>query len=57
MPSYVPEHDIRLFIHPETMRKAAELARKRSQVVGEYLAELIRAAIRADYHADKDREL
>lgn len=55
--SYVPEPEIRLFIHPETMRKAAQLARRRSQQVGEYIAESLRNAVRDDYNADKDRQL
>lgn len=52
--SYVPEPEIRLFIHPETMRKAAQIARRRSKMLGEYIAETLRNAVRNDYNSDKE---
>lgn len=48
-----PEPELRLFIHPETMRKAVQAARLRSKEVGTYLAEMIRTAVHKDHDADR----
>lgn len=45
-----------IYLHPETLAKALENARRRNKPIGEYLADLMRTVIRSDYKADKDRK-